>query len=72
MPQSLFESELLRKTNPRINQVHVFEEIDSTNSEARRIIESGAPVVHLVVSDSQTAGRGRRGGPGSVQLVVYI
>ena len=61
MFQSLFESELLRKTNPRINQVHVFEEIDSTNSEARRIIESGAPGVHLVVSDSQTAGRGRRG-----------
>lgn len=61
MPQRLFELELLKKTNPGINQVHVFEEIDSTNNEARRIIESGAPGVNLVVADSQTAGRGRRG-----------
>jgi BirA family transcriptional regulator, biotin operon repressor / biotin---[acetyl-CoA-carboxylase] ligase len=41
--------------------VKVFEEVGSTNSEALAWAESGAPEGALVVTDHQTAGRGRRG-----------
>ena len=44
-----------------IGQVRFLERIDSTNSEARRWIEAGAPDLALVVADEQTAGRGRQG-----------
>jgi BirA family biotin operon repressor/biotin-[acetyl-CoA-carboxylase] ligase len=36
-------------------------EIDSTNSEARRLAEAGDPGAVWIVADQQTAGRGRRG-----------
>jgi BirA family biotin operon repressor/biotin-[acetyl-CoA-carboxylase] ligase len=36
-------------------------EIDSTNSEARRLAEAGDPGPVWIVADRQTAGRGRRG-----------
>jgi BirA family biotin operon repressor/biotin-[acetyl-CoA-carboxylase] ligase len=36
-------------------------EIDSTNSEARRLAEAGDPGAIWIVADRQTAGRGRRG-----------
>lgn len=39
----------------------VFDEIDSTNNEAKRMAENGAMAGTLVISDSQTAGKGRRG-----------
>jgi BirA family biotin operon repressor/biotin-[acetyl-CoA-carboxylase] ligase len=39
----------------------VFDEIDSTNNEAKRMAENGAAEGTLVISDSQTAGKGRRG-----------
>lgn len=39
----------------------VFSDIDSTNSEARRQIEKGLRHDRLIVSDSQSGGRGRRG-----------
>lgn len=35
--------------------------IDSTNEEARRLAQSGAPEGAAVMADTQTAGRGRRG-----------
>lgn len=38
-----------------------FEETDSTNIQARRLAEQGAAHGTLVVAESQTAGRGRRG-----------
>lgn len=41
--------------------VRYFEQIDSTNAEAARWLESGAPHLSLVVADEQTAGRGRAG-----------
>jgi BirA family biotin operon repressor/biotin-[acetyl-CoA-carboxylase] ligase len=40
--------------------VHV-EEIDSTQQEARRLADAGAPHGSVVVADRQTAGRGRLG-----------
>jgi biotin-(acetyl-CoA carboxylase) ligase len=36
-------------------------EIDSTNSEAKRLAEAGDPGAVWIVADQQTAGRGRRG-----------
>ena len=44
-----------------ISRVHTFSEIDSTNSEAERLISNGIADVQLVIADAQSAGRGRRG-----------
>lgn len=41
--------------------VNCFYETDSTNRQARRLAEEGAPHGTLVTADSQSAGRGRRG-----------
>lgn len=38
-----------------------YDSTDSTNTRARRLAEEGAPHGTLVVADSQTAGKGRRG-----------
>ncbi|MCC8025145.1 MAG: biotin--[acetyl-CoA-carboxylase] ligase [Clostridium sp.] len=43
------------------NRLEYFDETDSTNIRARRLAEEGAPHGTLVVADSQTAGKGRRG-----------
>lgn len=40
-------------------KVHYFSEIDSTNSRARALAESGAAEGEIVVAESQTHGRGR-------------
>jgi BirA family biotin operon repressor/biotin-[acetyl-CoA-carboxylase] ligase len=42
-------------------RLEYFEETDSTNIQARRLAEEGAPHGTLVVADCQTAGKGRRG-----------
>ena len=42
-------------------QLVVFSETDSTNDQAKKLAEEGAGQGLLVVSDSQTAGKGRRG-----------
>lgn len=42
-------------------QLVVFEETDSTNDQAKKLAEAGAVQGLLVVSDCQTAGKGRRG-----------
>ncbi len=39
--------------------VHFFEEVDSTQTVARRLAEQGAPAGTLVIAERQTAGRGR-------------
>jgi len=41
--------------------VHISDIIDSTNAEALRLIEGGRDAPFLVLSEQQTAGRGRRG-----------
>lgn len=41
--------------------VHVFDEIDSTNTEAKRMVLDGFAGDALLVAHSQTAGRGRMG-----------
>jgi len=40
---------------------HYFQEIDSTNSYARRLAEAGAPEGEVVIAERQSAGRGRLG-----------
>ncbi len=42
-------------------QIRSYEEIDSTNAEAKRLAKQGAPEGVLVVAEAQTAGRGRGG-----------
>lgn len=43
------------------HELFYYDEIDSTNTEAKRKAEEGAPHGTLIVADMQTAGRGRRG-----------
>ena len=40
---------------------YFYDSVDSTNIEAKRLADGGAPHGTLVVADMQTAGRGRRG-----------
>lgn len=42
-------------------KVHYFPEIDSTNTQARRIAEKGAAEGEIVIAEQQTRGRGRLG-----------
>ena len=42
-------------------RVHDYKEIDSTQAEAMRLVEQGAPHGTVVVADAQTAGKGRVG-----------
>jgi len=44
-----------------LGELHFFSEIGSTNLEAEKLIQAGAPPFSLVVADSQTAGKGRQG-----------
>lgn len=53
-----------------------YQEIDSTNSQARALASKGYPEGTLVVADMQTAGRGRRGrswfSPGSQGIYMSL
>lgn len=44
-----------------LGDLYLYEEVGSTNLEAERLAEGGAPPLSLVVADSQIAGRGRLG-----------
>lgn len=55
------ESRIQNQTNWAGQTLVVFDETDSTNVQAKRLGEEGAPHGLLVVSDQQNAGRGRRG-----------
>ncbi|NKB32994.1 MAG: biotin--[acetyl-CoA-carboxylase] ligase [Pseudomonadales bacterium] len=50
----------INSTNSIAN-LHVFSELDSTNAEAGRLLGSGVEGVQLIIANSQSAGRGRRG-----------
>lgn len=41
--------------------LHYFREVDSTNMKAKDLADAGAPEGTVVIAESQTAGRGRRG-----------
>ncbi len=58
-------------------QLHYHESLASTNDEARRLAEDGAPHGTVVLADHQHAGRGRRGavwasGPGEGLLFSLV
>ena len=40
-------------------RIEYFEEVESTNSEALRLAQQGAPEGTVVMADAQTRGRGR-------------
>ncbi len=42
-------------------ELHLHDQLGSTNDEAHRLAEAGAPHGTLVIAERQTAGRGRRG-----------
>ena len=42
-------------------RIYCYEELPSTNTEARRLAEEGAGQGTVIVAKKQTAGRGRRG-----------
>jgi BirA family biotin operon repressor/biotin-[acetyl-CoA-carboxylase] ligase len=44
-----------------LGAVRLFEQIDSTNDEAARWVNQGAPDLAVVIANEQTAGRGRAG-----------
>lgn len=57
----LQEFESIRRTGWLGQKIFYYDEIDSTNTEAGRRAEEGAPHGTLVIADMQKAGRGRRG-----------
>lgn len=59
LSQQEIESQI--KTKWLGHNVLYYDEIDSTNTEAKRRAEEGTPHGTLVVADMQNAGRGRRG-----------
>lgn len=46
---------------PRPPALHCLDTVDSTNSEAERLLASGAAVPLVILASAQTQGRGRRG-----------
>ncbi len=60
-PLSLDEIQGALGTKRLGTQFHYFEEIDSTNSHARRLAETGAPEGEVVIAERQFEGRGRLG-----------
>ncbi|MGN0483727.1 MAG: biotin--[acetyl-CoA-carboxylase] ligase [Lachnospiraceae bacterium] len=63
VPDSITENELssIQKTKWLGKQIYYYDSIDSTNTEAKRLAEEGAPHGALVIANEQTSGRGRRG-----------
>lgn len=62
-PDVLSKSELKSRIHNRWagKEIYFFEETGSTNIDAKRLGEEGAPHGTVVVADKQNAGRGRRG-----------
>ena len=59
MGDRLNASEIQKNLCEKISKIEVFENIDSTNSYGKGYILSGNPLPALVLSEEQTAGRGR-------------
>jgi len=59
------ESEIRARLTTRIlgKKIYVFDSVDSTNSRAKTLALEGAAEGTLVITDDQTAGRGRQGTP---------
>lgn len=61
-PISLLDREELELEFEQLGwALRVLENTDSTNAEALRLLSSGAPPPFVVLAETQTSGRGRRG-----------
>ncbi|RAU95552.1 biotin--[acetyl-CoA-carboxylase] ligase [Paenibacillus sp. YN15] len=62
-PDTLSPDDLLPLLRTRVlgKSIHCFDEVDSTQNVAQRLIRDGAPEGTLVLAERQTAGRGRLG-----------
>lgn len=61
MEKSVIQNLLSIESRRILEEIQLFEEVDSTNAEAIRQIQAGNTANRLVVARSQSAGRGRRG-----------
>lgn len=61
MDEQTLRSLLTLESEKSIEKIQIYDEIDSTNSESLRQIQSGNNETRVVVAAAQTAGRGRRG-----------
>ena len=61
MEKSAIQNLLSIESRKILEEIQLFEEIDSTNAEAIRQIQAGNTANRLVVARCQSAGRGRRG-----------
>ena len=59
MKEQLFT--LLPKEHPWYQNIYWFDTIDSTNTEAKKMAQNGAPHGTVLIADRQTGGRGRMG-----------
>jgi len=60
----LLPNEIRERLSTRVfgkMDIHYFKELDSTNMKAKNLAEGGAREGTVVIAESQTAGRGRRG-----------
>lgn len=60
----LLPNEIRERLSTRVfgkMDIHYFKELDSTNMKAKNLAEGGASEGTVVIAESQTAGRGRRG-----------
>lgn len=61
MDERALRNLLSLESEKSLDRIQIFDEIDSTNSESIRQIQSGSIESRVVVASAQTAGRGRRG-----------
>ena len=54
-------SAISRAADIEESRILIFDTIDSTNSEARRLAQNGAGAPFLIIARGQSAGRGRMG-----------
>ncbi len=76
LKREIIEKTLMGENTPM--NVVCYDETDSTNNEAKRLVREGAELPLLIAADRQTAGRGRLGrnfyspaGTGTYETVVF-
>lgn len=68
--------EFLRSAHPWADQIHQYDQVESTNTLAKEMAKNGAPHGTVLIADSQTAGRGRLGrsflSPGGMGVYMSV
>lgn len=72
----LFEIQKHLQNHPWKNQIHYFEELDSTNNYAKKLAMQGAVAGSVIIAGRQSAGRGRLGrsfsSPGNMGIYLSV